>query len=496
MQRLGLLAVILLLVAGGAALWLVSTPSDTTSRPVVDPVASPETTRTPVVETAPRTSEPAESVPEASPTEIDSRASERSSVSTAPIYQSWLRGNVYSGNAGGIGGARVRAALKLGDTWQEVASGTTNQDGTYALEADALSGMDEVLPGPEIWVYFQADGHQDSSQRAVRDTRNKGTWQASARLLPGACLVGRVVDATGAPVAAAEVNYEIVAEANGLPTPTLRLGPKPQRSDEHGQFRLGVPEGHISKVIARKLSRGYVESAIDQDVKQADVQVGDLALHALEHLSGRVVYPDGKPARGLGLLAQQTIDLTQPRPSPDLARGGSAQPLTRWSSRTRTGEDGHFAFDDLQPGAYSIIEQDLDVIGVPQRGAGPLRQTWGATEPGTPIHTGRSDVELVTEATRFELEVVRSADPASQGKAWVAIVPKAQLEATLTRVPPPTGSIVSLGQKVWFRTGPQAEVVVIGWECGKGGDRGALATQAITAPQSGEQSVRLELPQR
>jgi hypothetical protein len=64
----------------------------------------------------------------------------------------------------------------------------------------------------------------------------------------------------------------------------------------------------------------------------------------------------------------------------------------RWSSRTRTGEDGEFAFDDLQPGAYSIVEQDLDVVGLPQRGAGPLRQTWGATEPGTPIRTGRNDV--------------------------------------------------------------------------------------------------------
>jgi hypothetical protein len=170
----------------------------------------------------------------------------------------------------------------------------------YSLEADGLSGMDEVLPGPEIWVYFQAAGHQDSSQRAVRDSRNKGTWQASVRLNAGACIVGRVVDEKGAPVADAEVNYEILAPVNGLAVPTARLGPKPARTDEEGQFRLGVPEGHVSKVIARKLSRGYVESTIDLDVKQADVPVGDLALKGLEHISGRVVYPDGKPARGSG----------------------------------------------------------------------------------------------------------------------------------------------------------------------------------------------------
>ncbi len=492
MQRLALLLVLLAACAIGLFLWLSSDPGR------VDPIDIGSTPRVAsparVDEEVERASDGlAESQPERASTEP--AEAQRSTVATNPAGTAWIKGNVYSGNKRGLGGATVLGWLKLGDDWQQVATGETRADGTYSVEARGLAGLDEILPGPEIWLQFSAEGHQDASQRAVRDPKARGTWQASARLLEGASLVGRVVDRTGAPVPDAEVNYDLQVEVTGLNVPTSRRGPKPVRADAEGRYRLGVPPGLVKKIVARKLGRGYVERVLEIQVTTEDVALDDLVIGSLERIAGRVVYPDGRPARGLSLVAQQTIDISIGSKPADMGRAPGGAPIVQnWTSRTRTGEDGGFSFEDLLPGSYTIIEQDLDVIGIPQRGGNPMRQTWGKPGQGVAIQTGRTDLLLETLAVRFGVEVVRAGAPEQDGVAWVAILAESQVESTMAKLPPATGSVVRLGRRIWFRAAPESQVTILAWECGKGSEQEAMASREVRGTMPGEELVRIELP--
>ncbi len=232
-------------------------------------------------------------------------------------------------------------------------------------------------------------------------------------LRAGFAATGRVVDATGAPVAGAFVAVEA----------SNRIGSVEQFScgravaGADGRFRVGDLDRTMAHVVTafasgRARARKLVAPPRDMD----SIDCGDVVLGVSRAIEGVVLRPDGTASRGVDVRLV----------GPDA--GGATEP---GSTETRRTDDlGRFRFRDLSPGQYEVtasnsgatdasakvsLAADRDVLDVvlppkPNGGGIVVRVTdeTGAPVPGVVVmgRAGtRSDPRATTDASgRAELE--------------------------------------------------------------------------------------------
>lgn len=198
-------------------------------------------------------------------------------------------------------------------------------------------------------------------------------------------IVGRVVDAAGAPVPGAEVyaaGHEDVAVLRLDLTVATVSGP------EDGAFSFELPPGVLDLVVWRA---GY-RPAVVADVVAVAGETKDLGAIALDPgkaISGRVVTEDGDPVAGAEVVAYRDESLAASvlLPGP---RGAGA-----WGGRAATGPSGEFRVAGLGDGDFFLRAE-----GVGIRMAGdPVVAVAGAT-----------NVRIVVKRIRVATGLVLSLD--------------------------------------------------------------------------------------
>ncbi len=331
--------------------------------------------------------------------------SPRTSVSADldPDAAGWqARGTVRSA-AGSqpIAAARVDLRLRRADgTESPLAQTETGADGTFAV---ALVPLDDLalntpathatgMQAERIILRVGAQGFQplemalpparDGGQRVVFD----------ARLVDGAALRGRAVDAEGRPAPHATAALSILDERSG--PGGLRLLVEGVADDE-GRFALGF--GPSAKLVLSVRADGVGADSREIEVEaRRDRDLGDVVLGGGEPLSGIARHLDGTPARRLELIAvegelafHEDGLATAARRAREVERGGGLS----WS-RTFTDSEGRFAFRALKPEHYAIKAADSRVT------LEPRQARW---EPG------QSNVELTIETPMLHVRVTDAA---------------------------------------------------------------------------------------
>jgi len=174
-------------------------------------------------------------------------------------------------------------------------------------------------------------------------------WDASAALdlvlTPAARIVGRVADASGAPVAGAEVTW-LTPSFRALMLEARRVEPVATRADgrfEIGDLAPGRVRVRVEKAGLRPAQTGDIELR-----PAAVVDAGTIALAGGVRISGQVLTPDGKPAAGAAISLVFSL---QSFGQLESGEGGAAVG-DRGSAVADS--DGRFAFDGVGKGPYDL----------------------------------------------------------------------------------------------------------------------------------------------
>lgn len=146
-------------------------------------------------------------------------------------------------------------------------------------------------------------------------------------------VTGLVRDASGAPVAGAEV--ETRSAASGDPALTAHAG-----SDRFGQYVVGLPDGTWSVDVMPPVASGLAGTTLTVGIAGADMGLGDAVLTAGILVEGRVLDPQGRP------VVDADIDVVDPATgrslpvaedrSGDAGRFGIRVPSGDWELRRRS----------------------------------------------------------------------------------------------------------------------------------------------------------------
>ena len=220
------------------------------------------------------------------------------------------------GGWGGWGGTRRRG----------VGADTTDSDGRFRV-----TGLDEGKFTVRAEREVGREGGEVRS-RAAQDAVPAGSKGLLLTLAGPLLFEGRVIDDRGEPVTA----FEIVVEA-------IRDGGPRERSkfkNESGEFvfaRVGPGEWEVS---AR--AEGHAESAPQTIHLPAQDEVVELTLERHALVSGQVLDPNGTPAAGATLRADDGTSGGNPWAGP---RG----------PRTETDAEGRFELSELRPGGLALV---------------------------------------------------------------------------------------------------------------------------------------------
>ncbi|MBL8692759.1 MAG: carboxypeptidase regulatory-like domain-containing protein [Planctomycetes bacterium] len=166
-----------------------------------------------------------------------------------------------------------------------------------------------------------------------------------ARLMGGASIVGKVVDAaTGAPVRDARV--EVVSQESEDGPPGRMPGPAAVRADGSFEFR-GVPAGKVRVYASHELLTEAASALLDT-APGARIEIPLLVLKSGGSAIGTVLDDAGKPVTQ-GLVYANLTEAAEPSPS---LRNGWRQ--------TSLDSQGSFRLDGLIPGTWSVT-------AIPQR---------------------------------------------------------------------------------------------------------------------------------
>lgn len=156
-------------------------------------------------------------------------------------------------------------------------------------------------------------------------------------------IIGRVEDANGQPVSAAEIwagDRERAA--------------KVAESDDTGSFTFPVYDADSNYVYAQASGQGPSRTAIVQQPEgggeaQLHLQLGEQC----GSIIGRVVTPEGQPIQGASVRARGSNAYLPPQEDPRKVLNGTTDnaPFSSW---LRTDSEGEFRFDDLPIGEASV----------------------------------------------------------------------------------------------------------------------------------------------
>jgi RNA polymerase sigma-70 factor (ECF subfamily) len=266
--------------------------------------------------------------------------------------------------------------------------------GDYGMPFGAADGAFTLpVAAGKHTISISGPGFLEKRQPDVTVTEGKDTDLGTISVTPGRSISGRVLDATGAPVAKATVAAGAMLTGGGkeLYIASESPGAKDTETDKDGRFILeGFNNGPIT-VVAGKAEAG--RSASIRVPPGPNSATLDLLLAPTTSLDGKVVR-DGKPVGDVVIIA-----------NPIGAVGSNFF--------TTTGADGTFALDAIAPGDYLVY---------PMFGGGGPRPKDIYTKRVVIVPGKRAKVEIDATAGTAALEIsVKNAD-GTPGMAQVITV--------------------------------------------------------------------------
>jgi hypothetical protein len=387
--------ILIVLAAAGAALTLVLLTLREGSRGRVVQPAATATSRAPDLLVAPAVAPGAEehtaptrvalaaSQPEEiAPTPSAVAAASRREGARAKLVLTPLLGGRIEGRLAGMEARDLQGSVvMLADAEGLVTFGDA-RTAAVSVDAERTFRFDGVPPG-EYRLVFDGPAHQPALE-ACR-VRPGSTTKVDVRLRSGAAASGCVLDAAGNPLA-------------GVRVAGARSG-RVVTSGSRGAFELlGLPPG----IVVLRLAR---EDFLDTEVELGEVADGEritaleLRLVAARVLTGRIVWPDGAPARATLSWAQEdasstatsatvTTDASGAFRIPGLGLAPVSLGVEGWPREDvaagradvgrKTGERGYALAEHVPPDTRDLVI----VLQPPQRLEGHVRGDDG-TAPGS-----------------------------------------------------------------------------------------------------------------
>jgi len=196
-----------------------------------------------------------------------------------------------------------------------------NVDGSFKFED---------LPPGTYTLNVQSPGYRGTTLENVRVDAGQITDVGTLTLLPGGVLVGRVLDATGAPVAGAKVSVvggvsKFSMAPGRTPRATVTTGPD-------GTFKFeGLRSGRVKVRVSAEGFVPTVSEEVDPNLQKEELVV---TLQPSSGIQGVVIGPDRNPLSGIQVFLK-----------------GVGVNVTRG---TRTDAQGRFVFSDIPPGTYRV----------------------------------------------------------------------------------------------------------------------------------------------
>lgn len=274
-----------------------------------------------------------------------------------------LRGHVRHDAGGGVQDARV-VATWLGHDYSSLGLvplgiGSTDGTGAFRIRCPELAALPPALVrSRRIAVTAERTGY----------TAGRALWsewpppgapfegaEVELTLTPGRRLLGRVVDASSAPVEGAFIRFTYAPHGVTDGELVSRV-----RSDSGGRFRTRL-NGKPLRLFARAWADGTAGLSLSGlDDGTGDVDLGDVTLLELGTLDGRAVLRDGRPASGVLVVAAQVehgTETLQARQHVHHLYTQVDEPEDGLGSavgRSTSDEQAAFHMAGLAPGAYVV----------------------------------------------------------------------------------------------------------------------------------------------
>jgi len=313
---------------------------------------------------------------------VSSRNAEPVGVRPVPAEASRgvrLGGRITDEAGGGIGGAEVRLAISGLFTVESLAATRADAEGRYAVELPALTPL--AARARALRIEAWARGFQCAQLELPLSELGRAA-APDLVLRAGVTLEGRVLDARGQPVAKALVSARRAGRAEPLRATT----------DELGTYRLGL-DAHteLARLEAWRGDVGWGALAALPVSPEALARVDDIALLEGTVLRGRATYPDGTPARELGIVAVRVVEDERGRL---VAAAAEGEGLSR--ANGSTDDDGRFALFGLGAGRCAFGAAASPPRADPERGFAREQVVWA----------GREEAQLTFDRRRVLVEVV------------------------------------------------------------------------------------------
>jgi hypothetical protein len=216
-------------------------------------------------------------------------------------------------------------------------------EGRCSLQVPGLAGVHPFeLESLALLVRVRHPGWRPHEWRLRPAQLYEPGFELRAVLHPGGALIGRVVGSSGQPVAGASVTLLAPREP---PEDDLTMLARTSSAAD-GTFQAGYPtRSGPAVVLAAHSGHGAARRELSLPGATA-VELGDLRLAPAGMLEGRVVFPDGSPARRAQVLATALETRRFERALPD----ATAIP----GGRVEADDSGRFRFALLQDGLYRL----------------------------------------------------------------------------------------------------------------------------------------------